>query len=257
MTTTLLLNPRKRGKRRASRKAPSAAQRAARAAFARAAKSGAFRRGGRKSKRRAARSNPAPRRAVAHRRSHRRVRRNPIAIRGGMGGLLNFRSYVAPLKDAAVMGAGAVAMDMLYGYAQPYLPAMLQRKPGTVGLGDLVKALLTVAAGRALSRVTGGLSQRAALGALVVQARDVALTFLPTPVASAPAAVHGLPSPAMVAGIGNPYVRGNLRRSFTGTQGGGVAQFIPGRANSPLLSTRPAGVGQFVSSGAALMPGRR
>lgn len=241
MATTLLLNPRKR--RAKKRKAPSAAQRRARAAFAARA--------------RARRSNPAPkrrraRRAVArrsnpimssYRRSSRR-RRNPSGRSIG-GGLTNFRSYLGPIKDAAVMGVGAVGMDVLYAYVQGYLPAMLRRVPGKVGVGDVAKMLLTVAFGKLLAKPTRGLSSKAAMGAMVVQMRDIALSFMPATVAAPAAAVNGLAyfSPARVV-PGSSRVTGGAGYR----QAPGVGAYV--NAASPLL----AGVGRFVNgSGSPLL----
>ena len=183
MSQMLLINPRKRARKAATakrRKAPSAKQRANWARFAAAARARSA------GHRRAA--NPikyAKRRRSAAKRRHNPVvtlrrrsarRRNPIRMGGG---LFNFRSYLAPIKDAAVMGAGAVAVDMAFNYINPYLPASVQKVPGKVGVGDAVKLLITVALGKVLSGPTRGLSQKAAMGSLVVQARDITMTLLP------------------------------------------------------------------------------
>lgn len=245
MATTLLLNPRRRraarkGAKRSRKSNPSAAQKRARAAFAamargrsRAARAANPKR--RRARRSARRSNPI----VSYRRSVSRRRRNPISLGGS--GLTNLRSYIAPIKDAAVMGAGAVAMDLAYGYAQPYLPAMLQRQAGRVGLGDLTKALLTVAFGKLLAKPTRGLSQKAAMGALVVQMRDVVLAFIPPRQAVQAVTVNG------VGAFANParVVQGNSRT--TGSAGyTGVGAYVPAR--SPLLSG-------FVSAPSPLLAG--
>lgn len=237
MATTLLLNPRRRrrSKSKAKRRA-SPAQRAARAAFAARA--------------RARRSNPAPKRRArrrvarrsnpiaSYRRSVRR-RRNPSGRMSG--GLTNLRSYLGPIKDAAVMGVGAVAMDVAYAYVQGYLPAMLRRTPGKVGAGDVAKMLLTVAFGKLLARPTRGLSSKAAMGALVVQMRDIALSFMPATVAAPAAAVNGLAyfSPARVV-PGSARVTGGA--GYTQAGGRGVGAYVA--SPSPLL----AGVGRFVNA---------
>lgn len=196
MSEVLLLNP---AKRRKARRNPSAAQRANRARFAAAAR---------------ARANPARRRRRARRRNpvavfspgpnryatgtargtsyrHRaassrarsagkrranpiRRRRNPISLGG-----VSVNGIMGALREGAVMGAGAVAADMAYGYVQRYLPASLQAGPGQVTAGSAVKAVITAAAGVMLSRATRGLSRKAAMGALVVQARDIVAGLLP------------------------------------------------------------------------------
>jgi hypothetical protein len=228
MSKMLVLNP-VRGKRRSkSRKAPSAKQKAkwarsARMARARSAKRNPAGAVASYRKRRVSRSTAA----VATRR---RRRRNPISV----GRVFNLRSYMAPLKDAAVMGAGAVAMDVAFGYVNRYLPASMQKVPGQVGIGDAVKAVLTVAIGRLLAGPTRGLSNKAAMGALVVQARDVTMALLP---------------PGMVPSLGwyNPTqvaqmnTRAGLTRNLNAfTQGRTpmLAAFAPAGSQSPILSTQ-------------------
>lgn len=115
------------------------------------------------------------RRASAMRRVARRVyrRRNPamrFSIRGVMGAIQN----------ALVQGAGAVAFDIAHGQIQRFLPAMLVPVPGRVGLGDLVKAAITVFVGQTLSGPTRGLSVKAATGALTVQAHGLIRSFVPS-----------------------------------------------------------------------------
>lgn len=187
MAEVLLLNPAKR--RKARRRNPSPAQLRARARFAAMARGRSRRRN--PSPRIAARnlagsgspktpyeSNPRRRRRRNPIRTYRsaviRRRRNPISLGG-----LSINSIMGTVREAAVQGAGAVVMDMGYGYVQRYLPASLQAGPGQATAGAAVKALLTVVAGKLLSRATGGLSQKAALGALTVQARDLVSGMLP------------------------------------------------------------------------------
>lgn len=207
----LLINPRRR--RKARRKNPSAAQRRARAAFAAASR--ARSRSANPSRRRRAANprrrrrnpgvavsavpyaaNPRRRRRHARRRSnpislYRRARRrsNPISMSGIMG----------PIKEAAIQGAGAIAFDLGYGYVNKYLPQQLRIVPGAPGLGDAVRAIITVIAGNQLSRFTKGLSKKAAVGALTIQARDLIAGMLP-----ANFAMHGrlgYASPAAVIGM--------------------------------------------------------
>ena len=138
------------------------------------------------------RRNPvAPRPAAVARRTARRVarrrnpvarvarrvmrrRRNPIALGG------TARSAVAMLKEAMIGGAGAIAVDYAMGQANRFLPVSLQRVPGSPGVGDLVKAVLTVLLGRVLSRPTRGMSVKMAQGALTVQAHGLMAGFLPS-----------------------------------------------------------------------------
>lgn len=104
-------------------------------------------------------------------------RRNPINLRG-FGGTL-----MGTLKTALVGGAGSVAVDLAYAQVARFLPAMLQRTPGSVGLGDAVKAVFTVAVGEVLNKPTGGLSRRMAAGALTVQAATMLRGFVPASLA--------------------------------------------------------------------------
>lgn len=115
-------------------------------------------------------SNPVKRRSAA-----RRVRRmsNPINLRGMSGGM------VGAFKTALIGGAGSVAVDLAYAQVSRFLPAMLQRTPGSVGLGDAVKAVFTVAAGELLNKPTRGMSRRMAAGALTVQAATLIRNFIP------------------------------------------------------------------------------
>jgi hypothetical protein len=258
MATTLMLNPRKRrASRKSGKRAPSAKQRANWARFAKMARARASRSANpspRRGKRRAARrSNPV----VTYRRRSVRRRRNPISLGRSMGGggLFNFRSYLGPIKDAAIMGAGAVAMDMAYAYATPYLPAALQRVPGKLGMGDLAKMILTVAFGKLLSKPTRGLSMKAAQGALVVQARDIALTFVPTPAPT----VAGLRGLGALPSAGAAYPGAGLRRNWTGTgmaTPSGIGQVVRGRA--PLVQApRAAQLSAFYVGSPQLSVGRR
>lgn len=256
MAQMLLINPAKRAKRRATakrRKAPSAAQRANWARFAAMAR-------GKSKARRAA--NPIARKArrkvrraaVSVYRSARRVtrrRRNPIGARSMGGGLFNFRSYIGPIKDAAVMGAGAVAVDVAFGYINRYLPAMAQVQPGTVGVGDAVKAVLTVALGKLLAKPTRGLSQKAAMGSLVVQMRDVTMKVLPpsiTGMAGVGAYTYGgtpllnrvgFANPARVVPAINSRANANTRPQQIGS-GGAMHLGVYTSGGTPLLSRAPA-----------------
>lgn len=176
MAQVLLLNPKGRTmarKTRKARKAPSAKQRANWARFAAMARAraGKGKRAG--SKRRAA--NPAPRSYSVKRRASRR--RNPISLGGRGRGILG--AFMGQVKTAAVQGVGAVAVDFAYGQVSRFLPAMLQRTPGRLGLGDAVKMLFAVALGELLAKPTKGMSRAAATGSLTVQISDIARSFMP------------------------------------------------------------------------------
>lgn len=96
-------------------------------------------------------------------------RRNPIGMTSGM---------MRMIQDAFVGGAGSIAVDLAQGQLNKFLPATLKTTPGTVGLGDGVKAVMTVVLGRALNRTTRGLSMKMASGALTVQSAGIMKTLL-------------------------------------------------------------------------------
>lgn len=176
MAELLLVNPRKRRAKKSARKSRSrrrnpiaAARRPARNV------SGLARR--RVSRRR---RNPVALAGLARRgRRVMRRRRNPIGLGGG--------SFVSALiksaKEAAIGGAGAIAVDAAMGQINRFLPASMQRTPGRVGVGDAVKLAITVALGRLLSKPTRGLSTKMAQGALTVQAHGILSTLVPSAVA--------------------------------------------------------------------------
>lgn len=173
MAEMLLINPRARRK---ARKAPrSAAQRRA------TAKLVAMSRRRRRNPAPAAAPlamNPRRRRKMARRsnpiRMIRRARRSNPAMRFSTAGLM------AAVQQALVQGAGAVAFDIVHGQVQRFLPASLVPTPGSIGIGDAVKAALTVFIGSALRGPTRGLSVKAATGALTVQAHSLIKTFVPS-----------------------------------------------------------------------------
>lgn len=142
-------------------------------------------------KRRVVRRNPIAL-AAAPRRRRRLLtaarRHNPIGIkrfagrarrRISAGARTGGRAIAAQIQNALIGGAGAVAMDVLMGQINGFLPASMQRVPGKVGVGDAVKFAITIAAGNALNKPTRGLSSKLAAGALVCQSRDILASFVP------------------------------------------------------------------------------
>lgn len=179
MAEMLLINPRKRRK---SRKAASTAQKRARAKFAAMARSRSRNPVGASTRRRRRRNpiaNMTSRRAVArvsnpHRRARSvRRRRNPITLQS------TTRMLFKQVQDAAIGAAGAIGVDMLMAQINPMLPPAFQKVPGVVGLADAAKAVVTVVAGQLLHKATRGLSTKAALGSLTVQAHGIISTVLP------------------------------------------------------------------------------
>jgi len=171
MAEMLLINPRKRGTRKAAkrrvvrRKNPVTAMvRRKRNPLA------AMRR----------RRNPLARMRTRAR------RRNPI---GGamMGG------YMSQIREAVIGSAGALGMDLVYGQINNFLPASLKNVPGTIGAGDAVKAVVTVALGGLLNKATRGFSAKAARASLTIQSYNIMKTFLPSNL------TLGYASPALIA----------------------------------------------------------
>lgn len=182
MAEMLLINPRRRRKaRRANpvRKARRAAAPIARARRRRRANPIALAGVTRRTRRR----NPIAR---ARKRVMSRRRRNPISLGGGS-------SYMTIVRDALIGGAGAVAFDAAFGQINKYLPASMQTVPGSVGAGDAVKAIITVAVGKLLSKPTRGMSVKAAQASLIVQAHGIIKGFVPATVPM------GYYSPARIA----------------------------------------------------------
>lgn len=116
----------------------------------------------------------------------RRRRRNPI---GGamMGG------YMTQIREAVLGGAGALGMDLVYGQINSFLPTALKRVPGSIGAGDAVKAVVTVALGGLLNKATRGFSAKAAKASLTIQAYDIMKSFVPSSM------TIGYASPALIA----------------------------------------------------------
>ena len=147
---------------------------------------------------------------------------------------------ISMLKDAAIGGAGAIAVDLIYGKLNPMLPTAIQTSPAGVGVGDAVKAVVTVVAGKALSKATKGMSQKAALGALTTQMRDIISTFLP---ASMTMAGLGYSTPGRVLNMNtrvgpnrlNAYVQPGRAALLSGM----AAYNRPGSV-SPLLNAAPS-----------------
>lgn len=179
---TIASNPRKRK----SRKARSPAQRAATARMLAANRA-------RKGPARKARRSRRARRSVAVvstvRRVARRARRSLTARRSVSPSLRNMGGSVIGLAKAGAIGAGgALAADVVQGFANGFLPASMATKTNADGspnyLNYAVKAGLTVAiaglAGRVVSRSTAA---QMATGSFTVMAyellRPLAASVLP------------------------------------------------------------------------------
>jgi len=97
------------------------------------------------------------------------------------------------IREAVIGGAVALGMDLVYGQINSFLPAALKRVPGSIGAGDAVKAVITVALGGLLSKPTRGLSDKAARASLTIQAYDIMKSFVPSTM------TIGYASPALIA----------------------------------------------------------
>ena len=216
MAEMLLINPRKRhharkvhhtAKRRVHRKANPYAAMLTHA---------------RKRKHHARKHNPihAMRRRVMR-------RRNPIG-----GGMMS--GYMTLIKDGLIGGAGAVAMDVAYGYINNMLPASLQNQPNTITAGDAVKAMFTVAAGKGLSRMTGGLSMKAAQASLAIQSYNIVKQFLPTTMslgyASPASIVQGTNRVGPIRQGMNAYVKQGATPLLSAYQRPGTTALLNGNA---------------------------
>lgn len=154
-------------------------------------------------------------------------RRNPIAMGGG---------YMAAIREALMGGAGALAMDVVFGQVNKFLPASMQTNATAVGAGDAVKAVLTVFIGQALNKATRGFSRKAAQASLTVQAHAILTkTIGPSISATLPLGGIGYASPAVVAAGTNRV--GPIRKGVNAYTGGTPllsAYNKPG--STPLLS---------------------
>lgn len=234
MPTLMLVNPRKRRKARASgaAKRRSPARRRAR----RSVSAAPFAAVKRRTYRRARRANP-----IMGRRAGRiRRRRNPISMRSLSGG-----SIMRMLKDAAIGGSGAVAVDLIMAKLNGMLPPSLQ-PTANIGANDAVRVALTVVLGKVLSRSTRGMSEKMAAGALIVQASRI-LAPLVARVVPGAAAVNGL-------AYATPYatIPGQSRISPSPR---GVSAFTPAGTRTPLLAG--AQVGMFTRGPSPMLSASR
>ncbi len=232
MAEMLLINPRRRKAKRATR-----VVRARRAVTRRRnpIESGLARRRRSVSRRR----NPisAIRRRV-HTIGRARRRRNPISMGSGS------KNIMGMFKEAAIGASGSILVDIAMGYINPMLPASMVRTPGTIGVGDAVKAGITVAMGHFLAKATKGASHKMALGALIVQLAEIGKTFVPA---------------SMTLGYAVPgnVVQGSARispikRGVSGYTGGGYSPLLnayTGATGSPPLLSGHSGQRAILGAG--------
>lgn len=153
-------------------------------------------------KRRVMRRKPNPVTAMVRRKRNplaaMRRRRNPMAAmvrrrrRNPIGGAM-MGGYMTQIREAVIGGAGALGVDLVYGQINSFLPTALKRVPGSIGAGDAVKAVVTVALGGLLNKATRGFSAKAAKASLTIQAYDIMKSFVPATM------TIGYASPALIA----------------------------------------------------------
>ena len=174
-------------------------------------------------------------------RAHRARRRNPIAAhrarrrRNPIGGSMRSMSsgIINMLKDAMIGGAGAVAVELVMGQVNTYLPVSMQRTAGSVSVGDAVKAGITVILGKLLSKPTRGLSQKMAAGALTVQAASLVRMMIPSTMTLGNGMGYAVPA---------QLVNANLR---VGPNRQRMSQYVSG--NTPLLNQYVTGANPLLN----------
>lgn len=231
MNILYTVNPRHKRKSAArhSRRHRSAAQRAATArllAFNRA------RRGGGSAPRRRRRSSHAASMSVnpRRRRRSRSFRRNPSRAASSMRRMFSGSGVGGMLQNGAIMGGGAVAVDIAMGYASSMLPATMVSPVNTDGTANWgyfgAKTALALAIGmfgRKLP-VVGKYAPQMAEGALAVMAYQLMRPMVPASIALG----YLNPTPTMrpvrrVAGVGK-YVSGGMGAYFPAVRAGGGVQ---------------------------------
>lgn len=106
----------------------------------------------------------------SYRRRHRR-HSNPMSLSG-------FKGMVKPvLKEGFVQAGGALALDALWGYLNPKLPASIQGSPY---LAFAVKCLAAIGVGVVGGKVLRGRARDLAVGGVTVAAHDMLKSLLQT-----------------------------------------------------------------------------
>jgi len=229
MAEMLLINPRRRTRRKAKRAAPARRRRVAHKMHALMAPA-------RRRRRAPARrrhtglagygSNPI---GTMRRRVMRK--RNPAMLGG----------YMGAIREALMDGFGAVAIDYAYHMLTNVLPANTKTflQPGaTVGAADAVKAVLTVVLGNALNGVTRGFSRKAAKASLTVQSYQIMKKVLPSTISSNLSGL-GYMTPAVVSsGYGTRIgpIRGQMGAYTTPGATPLLSAYTSSGSASPLLS---------------------
>lgn len=233
MAEMLLINPRRRTRRKAKRAAPARRRR-----------------------------NPialmAPRRRRRHSMTTVRRRRNPIgamkrrvmrrrnpAMLGG--------NYMSAIREALMDGFGAVAIDYAYNMIAKNVPGVgtfLQPSATAVGAADAVKAVLTVVLGNALNGVTRGFSRKAAKASLTVQSYQIMKKVLPAQITGNLSGL-GYMSPAVVAAGGGTRI-GPIRGQMGAYTAPGATPLLSAYTSSGSASPLLSGSGARMREGTSL-----
>jgi len=234
MAEMLLINPRRRTRRKAKRAAPARRRR-----------------------------NPlALARVMPRRRRHSmttvRRRRNPIGamkrrvMRRRNPAMLG--GYMGAIREALMDGFGAVAIDYAYHMIAKAIPGtagtMLTPNPTSVGAADAVKAVLTVVLGNALNGVTRGFSRKAAKASLTVQSYQIMKKVLPAQISSNLSGL-GYMSPAVVASGGNTRI-GPIRGQMGAYTAPGATPLLSAYTSSGSASPLLSGSGARMREGTSL-----
>jgi len=233
MAEMLLINPRRRTRRKAKRAAPARRRRnplaLARVMPRRRRSMAAVRR----------RRNPI---AAVKRRVMRR--RNPAMLGG----------YMGAIREALMDGFGAVAIDYAYHMIAKAIPGtagtMLTPNPTSVGAADAVKAVLTVVLGNALNGVTRGFSRKAAKASLTVQSYQIMKKVLPAQISSNLSGL-GYMSPAVVAAGGGTRI-GPIRGQMGAYTAPGATPLLSAYTSSGSASPLLSGSGARMREGTSL-----
>lgn len=182
-------------------------------------------------------ANPSPRRrrsrlsALRTRARHigRKYRRNPTHR-------LSFSSITSMAKSAAIGAAGALAVDVGFGYLKGMLPANMQTPVDASGamnpLYFAAKAALAIGVGVLGKKVTKHAGEMAA-GSLTVQTYEIMRSFVPTPIS-----LGNVPSAGRPVGVPRVSPSGRVI---------GMSQYVSGYT----APSNEAYMGQYVSGNGA------
>jgi len=242
MAEMLLINPRRRTRRKAKRAAPVRRRRVARKMYSLMAPVRRRRRAPARRRSTALAgygSNPigAMRRRVMR-------RRNPAMLGG---------NYMTAIREALMDGFGAVAIDYAYNMIAKAIPGAagsFLTPTATVGAADAVKAVLTVVLGNALNGVTRGFSRKAAKASLTVQSYQIMKKVLPAQISSNLGGL-GYMSPAVLTSGGGTRI-GPIRGQMGAYTSGGATPLLSAYTSSGSASPLLSGAGARMREGTSL-----